>query len=112
MAPKKDVKKPAAAAPAPAPAPAPEPVKPKEPAFDLSSVKVTRAAMGCHVCSRWKLRETIEGTQLCPPFPSLEKLAFISFFGDHPLLTPQVIYAAIWLYGCILWIYWCHRIFF
>ncbi|KAM4025764.1 myosin light chain 1/3, skeletal muscle isoform 1-T1 [Anomaloglossus baeobatrachus] len=41
MAPKKDVKKPAAAAaPAPAPAPAPEPVKPKEPAFDLSSVKI------------------------------------------------------------------------
>ncbi|XP_073502708.1 myosin light chain 1/3, skeletal muscle isoform isoform X1 [Phyllobates terribilis] len=41
MAPKKDVKKPAAAAaPAPAPAPAPEPAKPKEPAFDLSSVKI------------------------------------------------------------------------
>ncbi|XP_068101497.1 myosin light chain 1/3, skeletal muscle isoform isoform X1 [Hyperolius riggenbachi] len=43
MAPKKDVKKPAAAAapaPAPAAAAAPEPVKPKEPAFDLSSVKI------------------------------------------------------------------------
>ncbi|XP_018420955.1 PREDICTED: myosin light chain 1/3, skeletal muscle isoform isoform X1 [Nanorana parkeri] len=42
MAPKKDVKKPAAAAApaAPAPAAAPEPVKPKEPAFDLSSVKI------------------------------------------------------------------------
>lgn len=49
MAPKKDVKKPAAAAaPAPAPAPAPEPVKPKEPAFDPSSVKVT---MGCYMCA-------------------------------------------------------------
>ncbi|KAE8580490.1 hypothetical protein XENTR_v10024443 [Xenopus tropicalis] len=40
MAPKKDVKKPEAKpAAAPAPAPAPEPEKPKQPAFDLSSVK-------------------------------------------------------------------------
>ncbi|XP_048390055.1 myosin light chain 1, skeletal muscle isoform-like isoform X1 [Stegostoma tigrinum] len=46
MAPKKDVKKAepkAAAAPAPAPPP-PEPVKPKEPAIDLSSVKIEFSA--------------------------------------------------------------------
>lgn len=41
MAPKKDAKKPEAKpAAAPAPAPAPEPVKPKEPAIDLSSIKI------------------------------------------------------------------------
>ncbi|XP_048341138.1 myosin light chain 1/3, skeletal muscle isoform isoform X1 [Sphaerodactylus townsendi] len=41
MAPKKDAKKAApAAAPAPAPEPAPEPAKPKEPAIDLSSIKI------------------------------------------------------------------------
>ncbi|KAM6129535.1 myosin light chain 1/3, skeletal muscle isoform [Pterocles gutturalis] len=43
MAPKKDVKKPAAAAapaPAPAPAPAAAPAKPKEPAIDLKSIKI------------------------------------------------------------------------
>ncbi|XP_048454667.1 myosin light chain 1, skeletal muscle isoform-like isoform X3 [Rhincodon typus] len=48
MAPKKDVKKAepkAAAAPAPAPAPPPpEPVKPKQPAIDLSSVKIEFSA--------------------------------------------------------------------
>lgn len=44
MAPKKDVKKPAAA-PAPAPAPAPAaPAKPKEPAIDLKSIKVKGGA--------------------------------------------------------------------
>lgn len=41
MAPKKDVKKPAAAA-APAPAPAPAPAKPKEEKIDLSAIKVTK----------------------------------------------------------------------
>ncbi|XP_055494156.1 myosin light chain 1, skeletal muscle isoform-like isoform X1 [Leucoraja erinacea] len=46
MAPKKDAKKPAAPAAAPAPAAAapPEPVKPKEPAIDLSSVKIEFSA--------------------------------------------------------------------
>lgn len=69
MAPKKDVKKPAAAAaPAPAPAPAPEPVKPKEPAFDLSSVKVTGLQWDV-MCVVAGNSERLGGTLLCPLFP-------------------------------------------